>query len=241
MFTICETCKAEFVPEDIVVSCEGLCEGQRYFHFRCVGLSYDEGCACLHRNVFWMCDSCTDAIKRDRFRKSFVERQSNEYAEKSEVDSLKSEVNRISAIVSQLTENSIAMPKESTVESPTTCNSLLSSTKLNTSDPAALSSNDTNLQLYISNIAPDVTVSEVKHMVRESLQADEVLHVKCLAPSWMDISTLNYVSFKVTVDAKFRDVAFRIANWPLGVRCREFRDLSNSVWRPTTRTTLLSS
>lgn len=241
MITHCEACKIEIVAEDIVVACEGLCEERRYFHARCVGLSYDEGCACLHRNIYWMCDSCRKAIECARFRKSFAEKNENAFATKNELDSLKSEVSRINAIVSQTVVCPTTLPKPATVESPIaripSCRSPLSSTKLNASDQTEHSQNESSFQLYVSNIAPDVTENEVKEMVCEALRADDVLHVKCLAPSWRDISTINFISFKVTVDAKFRDSAFIASNWPSGVRCREFRDLSGSVWRPSNRTT----
>lgn len=239
MITHCEACKVEIVAEDIVVACEGLCEAQRHFHARCVGLSYDEGCACLHRNIFWMCDSCRDAIERGRFRNSFTDKNSSGFATKNEVECLKSEVNRINAIVSQMVTSSNASkqptPEQPVVRDPV-CRSPLSSTRMNASDHLdILASNDTVLQLYVSNIAPDVTEHEVKQMVCESIGANDVYHVKCLAPSWRDTSTLNCISYKVTVDAKLRDCAFKASNWPSGVRCREFRDFSNSVWRPSSR------
>lgn len=240
MIQNCETCKIEIVAEDVVVSCEGLCEDQRYYHARCVGLSYDEGCACLHQNIFWMCDPCRDSIEKARFRKAFGEKQNNEYATQDEIDCLKSEVNRISEVVSKMATNITTAPNQSTSTS-TQCtyhHSPLSSTKLFANDPAP---NESLLQLYVSNIAPDVTENEVKQMVCESIGAPNVLDVKCLVPPWKDVSTLNYVSFKVTVDAQFRESAFRISNWPSGVRLRQFRDYYNSVWRPSTRMVQLST
>lgn len=189
MITYCEACKIEIVAEDIVVACEGLCEEQRHFHARCVGLSYDEGCACLHRNIFWMCDSCRDAIERARFRKSFIEKNSSDFATRNEVDCMKSEIHRINEIVNQMMTTSAASSEEHTTKSPVVrdviCRSPLSSTKLNASDLASHSPNESNTQLYVTNIAPDVTESE---MVRESLGTNDEVHVKC-PPSWRDISS----------------------------------------------------
>lgn len=236
MITHCEVCKLEIVAEDIVVTCE-LCDDLRQFHARCVGLSYDEGCACLHQNIFWMCDSCRDGIERGRFRKSSIEKSDNDYATR---DDLKSEIKRISSMVSQLVTGNDDLPNETTVDSPIvralTNRFPLSSTKLNAGNLTTQTPNDANLQLYVTNIAPDVTTSEVKQMVCQSIGADDVLHIKCLAPSWQNVSTLNFISFKVTVDALFRDAAFRTTNWPSGVRCREFREMCNSAWRPSSLT-----
>lgn len=245
MITYCEACKAEIVAEDIVVSCEGLCEEQRYFHAKCVGLSYDEGCSCLHRNIFWMCDQCRDQIERARFRKSFLDKNCGEYATRDEVDSLKSEVKRVNAIVSQMLCNSATLPEQSTVQSPiagisASC-SPLTSTKITAGDHTVPSESETNFQLYVTNIAPDVTESEVKDMVCKTIGTTNVVHVKCLVSPWRDRSTLNYISFKVTIDAQLRESALSVSKWPSGVRCREFRDCSSSVWRPSTRTTQLST
>lgn len=84
MFTHCNACKIEICAEDVVVACEGKCEGSRYFHAKCVGLTYDEGCACLHSNIFWMCDGCRDIIEKGRFRDALTENVV--YATQKEVD-----------------------------------------------------------------------------------------------------------------------------------------------------------
>lgn len=242
MIQHCKACTIEIVAGDIVVSCEGLCEDQCYYHARCVGLSYDEGCSCLHENIFWMCDSCRDAIQHARFRKAFIKKEDNNYDAKREINCLKSEVKRISEALSVIETISAvpAVPNQSTssehqhsfINKP---NSPLSSTRLSAINSAERVTANTNLQLYVSNIAPDVTEHELKQMICESLGAVEVLHAKCLISSWQDISTFSYVSYKITVDNQFRDAALTASNWPKGVRCREFRDFINPAWRPSTR------
>lgn len=162
-------------------------------------------------------------------------------------DEVKAEVERIDKILTQLTSH---------LQSIEICGELSSnSINLSTSSPPPLSSTKNNvehlaneqpsvvmqnssLQLYISNIANDVTEDEIGSMVCEALGAERVLNVKCLVSPWKDISTLDYVSFKVVVGAQYRKAAFAASNWPTGVRIREFRDRYNSVWRPN-RTTQL--
>lgn len=169
MITYCDTCKAEIVPEDVVVSCDGICEDQRCFHARCVGLSYDEGCACLHRNIFWMCDSCSDSIERARFPMAFREKKKkreHEFATKDEVNGLKFEVNRISEMMSRIMNNCAAVTSQPSSSTPKSNNdshlcdrladtrsSPLSSTKI---EPNSLvpAPDESIVQLYISNIAP---------------------------------------------------------------------------------------
>ena len=204
--------------------CYGICKDKHTFHARCVGLTYDEGCACLHSNIFWMCDPCRHAIEYERFGKSASDINTEKLATKDEV---KAEVERIDKILTQLTSH---------LQSIEICGELSSnSINLSTSSPPPLSSTKNNvehlaneqpsvamqnssLQLYISNIANDVTEDEIGSMVCEALGAKRVLNVKCLVSPWKDISTLDYVSFKVVVGAQYRKAAFAATNWPTGVR-----------------------
>lgn len=144
-----------------MVSCEGLCVDLRYYHARCVGLTYGEGCACLHQNIFWMCDSCRKAIEHVRFRESFNEKQDNSYARKSEIDNFKAEVQRISKTLSQMAITKATVPNEYTLsEHPNSGiearSSSFSSTKLNSIDPEESITDNANLQLYVSIFFPDV-------------------------------------------------------------------------------------
>lgn len=235
MTNCCTACKVEFRAGDIVVCCEGFCENLPQFHAKCVGLSYDEGCACLHDNIFWMCDSCRAHIENGRLRKSANINKSSEFVTKTEVNTLKAEVERISQVVSEMsstfakTEEILMCRQSSFKDSP------LSSTRLPVTDQLAQASNDPYLELYVSNIATDVSQNEVAQMVCESLGSNEVIGIKCLVGSGTIISTLDYVSYKITVEEKFRNAALRSSTWPDGIRCREFRNTSKTAWRPLNR------
>lgn len=240
----CNTCKAEIRAEDLVVACEGFCDGYRYFHAKCVGLSYDESCACLHRNIFWMCDSCSDMIEKGRFRKAVKDLQeSNDYATKSEINELKTEVKRISEMISLKETNVAEVSNKSASSSHSEAQNFIgkhstpiASSSVNDNHHVADIENDT-INLYISNIAIDVTIEELKEMVCESTGAKNVMQVKCLVSSWRNVSTLDYLSYKVSIDAQYRKSALKKSNWPNGVWCREFIDNPNVAWRPINRTT----
>lgn len=216
MYTHCNVCEIEFRPEDVVVACEGLCDDRRQFHAKCVGLSYDEGCACLHANIFWMCDCCRDLIEKGRFRNA-IKKETN-YATQEELDCLKVDIERISTIISQMTSNCSAEPstsKERRMESERFVdehNSPLSSTKISATDHIVDNRDDDEIQLYISNIANDVTEQEVKAMVCKSIGVSDVRSIKPLVPAWKDTSTLDYVSFKIVVDAHFHKSALKYSN-----------------------------
>lgn len=243
----CHACKKEIRVEDIVVCCEGFCEDQHYIHARCAGLTYDEGCACLNSNILWVCDTCRKEIENRRIRKPSTALDMSGLATRGDVDSLKTELDRISKIVSQLTSNpsSTEMPVESPDKSllhqhdtaPSSCTSSpLTSTRNQATDHVihrtSQANNNSHLQLFISNIASDVTDDELGTMVCGTLGTDHVLSVKRLVSPWKDTSTLEYVSFKVIVNEQYRNCALNLSNWPTGVRCREFKNYSYSVWRP---------
>lgn len=222
MFTHCNACKIEICAEDVVVTCEGLCDDHRIFHAKCVGLSYDEGCACLHSNIFWMCDGCRDLIEKGRFRNALE--QNSTYATQKEVNCLKSDVERISKLITQFSTYPSKHPQEPHHVEPS-CP--LSSTKINEADHAN-EHTDEDVEVFVSNITLDVTDNEIEEMVCESTGARNVRSFKCLVPAWKDTLTMNYVSFKVAIDAKFRNAALKRSNWPVGVRCREFRNFAHT-------------
>lgn len=247
MMDHCHKCDVEIRPEDTVVRCEVFCKAEHVYHAKCVGLSYDEGCACLHSNICWMCDSCRHAIDYGRFRKAETATSDTRiFATQDEVVHLKTEVERINTIVMQFTSppstiEASAELTHHTMNVPLSTSSPLTSTRSNIVDPAVdlpsdVNINNNTLQLYVSNIANDVTENEIGLMVCEALGAERVFNVKCLVSPWKDTSTLDYVSFKVVVDAQYRDTALNASKWPTGVRCREFRDRYSSVWRPTRAT-----
>lgn len=234
----CTACKVEFCAEDIVVCCEGFCENLPQFHAKCVGLTYDEGCACLHQNIFWMCDTCRVYIENGRFRNTKNEEKTNDFATKTDVTALKTEIERISQIVSEMSSN-FTVPSE-TPPLPVNLDltlhaSPLSSTKFIAEDQTVSTPEETCLDLYVSNIAVDVPENEVAQMVCKSLGANEVLRVKRLVAAGKDISELDYVSYKITVDARFRNSATRRSIWPDGIRCREFKNSCRTAWRPKSR------
>lgn len=50
-----------------------------------------------------------------------------------------------------------------------------------------------------------------------------------------DVNTLNFVSFKVGVDPKYRNAALDPSTWPRGILFREFEDnRSSNYWMPDT-------
>lgn len=107
--------------------------------------------------------------------------------------------------------------------------------RLATEQPPNRSLDERKLTLHLSNIANDVTEQEVAEMVADVFDIDRVPAVQLLVPSWKDKSSLEYISFKVEIDASLKSKALTTSNWPFGVRCREFRDYSRNVWRPVNR------
>lgn len=129
------------------------------------------------------------------------------------------------------------------VLSPTKDVSLLSSTKI--APDVSMSTADRiedrvgvpdgrneTFKLYLSNIAVDVSEDEVKRMVSDALCVDEIYAINCLKPSWKDASSLDFISFKVEIDKRCRGKAMNSSTWPKGIRYREFKEHTETTWRP---------
>lgn len=74
--------------------------------------------------------------------------------------------------------------------------------------------------------------------MRESLQTREPLKMVSLVKKGADLSSMNFISFKVGVPVELKDVALNPNTWPEGILFREFEGQSkNSVWLPPAMST----
>lgn len=87
--------------------------------------------------------------------------------------------------------------------------------------------------LYLSRIAPEVSVEQVTALVKKRLDADDILVTRLVAKG-RDVSTLSFVSFKVGMNPEHKIKALSTSTWPKGIVFREFSGDSSSgnFWRP---------
>lgn len=87
--------------------------------------------------------------------------------------------------------------------------------------------------LYLSRIHTSVKGEAMETLAKECLQCDDPIHVISLVKKNADMSSLNFISFKVGMDVKYRDVALNPATWPQGILFREFEGASTkNYWAP---------
>ena len=84
---------------------------------------------------------------------------------------------------------------------------------------------------HISPFHPSTTVDDIKTFVGENLKCDGNIQVHILVSRDTDVNSLRFVSFKVGIEEKWKNDAMTAANWPKGVRIREFVDLRTPNFR----------
>lgn len=247
MEKVCGECKNEIGPGGKIVVCQGFCEDMNRFHIECVGLPDDLAAGCLYKKVMWMCECCRDLITNIKFRNIVHKLNSND-APLNELDQLKQDVSRINntleELISAVKKESVSHSSKNPTTEPTTiCDGsngdVLTSTRIQRETPEHALINTTTFSLFVSNIAPDVTVEEVQELICEVLEVSEPVPIKRLVPAWRAPTEMEYVSFKVDLHQKYKSKALDASFWPCGVRCREFRNYSSSTWRPSMRSSSL--
>lgn len=93
---------------------------------------------------------------------------------------------------------------------------------------------DDDFSLFLSNIDVSVTERDVHALVVRSLGTPEPerIDVIKLGSNWNTHRALDYVSFKVMLDKKWKSRALDSSIWPNTVRFREFVKKNNNTWKP---------
>ena len=70
-------------------------------------------------------------------------------------------------------------------------------------------------------------------LVKDSLQCDDSVKVFPLLKKDADLNAMNFISFKVGMDIKYRNIALNTNTWPNGLLFREFEGTSTkNYWAP---------
>lgn len=232
--------------------CEGKC-AKRY-HAACVGLSEATVCALFSKNILWMCDECLvdfcsmrDANSVECTDTEIDDTSPHPSTITSDVAELKLKVAQITetlaTIVAQRTTQSQQLPFEmrhsTPVVPPVRGTSLLDGTntyhKDNTEGLSVSPANSDNNEfaLFLTNIDCHTTEDHISRLVHSSLEINNSTKLKVhkLVPRGRTCNELDYVSFKVTLDAGLKTKALKPSTWPLGIKFREFES-RNFTWKP---------
>lgn len=235
---------------DLFVVCEGKCYVS--FHAACVGLSEASVC-CLNRNVIWLCDDCLAAFhdhQRQQQASSDEPMQTVPHSITAEFIDITTKLTKLMKRISpsqtadQLVNHTIeASPQHST---PIRFPKLLEGSKNETrycpkeiveSDSSSNVSccSEGSFSLFLTNIDGRVTEEEIGGLVSESLGLDQdcSIDVKKLVPKWKPDDVLDYASFKVMLNNKYKKTALQTHTWPPGIMYREFFNRTRKTWKPT--------
>lgn len=223
----CKKCSVDIDTKgELYTICEGKCA--RRFHATCVGISEAALCI-LSKNILWMCDEC--AFDYYRARDTVPDKTEQPASLVNELEELKSQVSKINDAIANITLSitpSVPIERHSTpATSPKTLENVNAcSTRINA---------DETFSLLLTNIDRCVTEKEIAHLVSCSLCAseDECMDVKKLVPNWKNCEDLDYISFKIVLDKRWKAAAMMSTTWPQGVRFREFVNRRNDTWKPT--------
>lgn len=96
------------------------------------------------------------------------------------------------------------------------------------------SDDDRSFSLLLTNIDCDTSEDDVRTLVHRCLGVTfkENIKVVKLVSKRMDYSLLDYISFKIMLNSKYKNIAMLPSTWPPGIRFREFRCRTIETWKP---------
>nr|XP_029710564.1 uncharacterized protein LOC115256359 [Aedes albopictus] len=247
----CKKCRLPVITKDHpYIYCNGLCAAVH--HAACVGLNNVELASVSppNKNNMWLCDECV--VEFVQWRKERSENKKCSIAEsvsepkcplQRDVEELKNKVESMRLVLaSHGAFNVDAEIRHSTPDAPNSSRQMSSNSRSREiSDVLPDASDrlidsireDESYDLLLTNIDGSVTEDDIQRMVFRSLGAhdNEFIHVRKLVPRWVDCSTLDYISFKVVLNRKWKSSAMLSTTWPQNVKFREFRKI-RCTWRP---------
>lgn len=241
MDILCKTCSEGIDMHSLYTVCEGRCA--KKFHATCVGVSETQLCA-LTKNIVWICDDCMFEYcrARDRIPES-PKAQPVEYnVILAHIADLKSQIEIIVNSIAEL-PTSIACPTSSVstqrhstpINSPKPLNSV-SACRSECSRSSTHNRGD-SFSLLLTNIDRRATENEITSLVSQSLcvPEPECMDVTKLVPRWKSCANLDFISFKVVLPGRWKQLALNASTWPREVKVREFTCRKNiDPWKPPT-------
>lgn len=86
--------------------------------------------------------------------------------------------------------------------------------------------------IYLSRLHPSVKSDVVEKLTRDGLHCETAKAIP-LVKMGVDVNSLNFISYKVGVDQKYRAAALDPSSWPKEALFREFEDTrANNYWMP---------
>lgn len=254
MSSACDKCAKPVKGDDEFVSCMAFCD--RMIHLKCSSIKLNKAFVnVIHSspNLFWMCDECVKLVKCARFKsaissfgsviKSITEKQEIANAE------IKNEMAKQGELIAQLSKKigpstpAIMDPGNHSRQPPlkrrredglSSSRPLIGGTKAVTDSTVLTVPEPVEMfWLYLSRIHPSVKPDVIAKLVKTSVQSEDSVKVVPLVKRGFDTSRMNFISYKVGMDPKLREVALNSDSWPRGILFREFVDNGpKNSWLP---------
>lgn len=223
----------------LFVVCAGPCGNT--FHAACAGMCREDLRA-VSRGMLWMCCDCTPAFTewKSSMRTSSTSEDSSFL--RVELSDLKAQVSSIADTLQRMIpfNNSVG-----TLHHSTPISSNEASNKVSDTHGEAVERERTDLQenepiehryfsLLLTNIVNTASENDIELMVHRCLgaPAGECLSVVKLVSSRVDCNLLDYISFKVILKWRWKEIALCSSTWPNGIKFREFCRRSSNVYKP---------
>lgn len=229
----CGTCSTQIDTKELYTVCEGRC--WKRFHASCVSVT-ESDLRALSNNMIWICDGCMIHYRRVRqmdVESSPVKMHSPILTELAE---LKTQVAGIIGAIDKITRCVEVPPIRPTHHLPQHSTPVASPNTVEKSNDCSRSAcENESFSLFVTNIDSSVTNKEVARMVSDSLCASEAecSTITKLVPKWKNLDDLDYVSFKIVLNSKWKETALTGDTWPKGVKIREFVNRRGDTWKPS--------
>lgn len=249
----CPKCsKPVNIKTDIFVVCGGRCCER--FHAHCVGLN-QATVDVLINNVMWFCNECLSTLSTLLFQTDECQACDGDHVKKhtgpkateegqimSEISILKCQVSDIVKTLEDFAQkmHDTSSPRQSST--PITSSKALDEIFIGLEASCSVGSNinsgakaKQSFSLLLSNIDNRVTEREIDTLVCNSLGITglgETHNVTKLVSRWKSCEEMDYISFKVVLDNKWRSIALDASTWPQYIRCREFVSKHRTTWYP---------
>lgn len=223
--------------------CEGECAC--LFHANCVGLSEDDLCTfALKTNIIWMCDECMVKFRR-MSGGTWLTSSADSIKGKAiddEIRDLKTTVAGILETLSKLAATPVLNDRAPLHSTPVSTNMQFDEMTTSDTDASNVGNEQQSSQyterddfsLFISNIDSSVSERDIQRMVCLALNTPDPEHIDVskLVSKWNNSHPPDFISFKVTLNKKWKDQAMNPLIWPKYVKFREFFTRHNVTWRP---------
>lgn len=244
---LCKKCTHSIdMKTECFTVCEGNCSGA--YHAHCVGLS-EAAVSVIKKNIIWLCDICLESFHAERFQELIECKQDAEHSGPKveiikEINELKIQISNITTMLSGYSrrstlEESLPLHQVSTpLSSPDALNEVLRESSANhTNEGIACTSTERqhSFSLLLSNVNSCVTEQDIDSLVSKSLGITDIDNrtVTKLVPKWKPCEELDYISFKVVLDEKWKTAALRSSTWPPTIKFREFINRQRCTWYPS--------